>query len=301
VPSDPGPAYLPFDGRPHRLTLGLRRLDPAAWLEVDEHRDAELAEKARLLRDRPADVVAHVPAGRDGAAECLALVQQWLREHRPDLPTTADAGLHPIDAAGRLVQEDLCVLVRQPSGWVLTAASVCFPSRWHLAEKIGRTLDAIHTPVPHYEQIADAVGAATDRLTPQRPMWRLNWTLLSDPALFQLPQARGPEPYPGLQRLVLRVERQTIRRLPRTDTVLFTIRTHRSTLEQALQAPGAAEALAATLRTVDEAHAQYKGWAGWLAPLVHDLTSGDTPASGRSPSGRGAADYGRRARERASS
>ncbi len=294
------PAYVPFDGRPHRLTLGLRRLDLTDWLEVDQHRDAELAEKARLLAERHSDVVAYVAAGHPGAQECLALVQQWLADHRPDLPRQADAGLHPVDAAGRLVQEDLCVLVREPCGWVLAAASVCFPSRWHLTEKIGRTLEAIHDPVPHYEQIADAVGAATDRLTPDRPMWRLNWTLLADPALFQLPDARGPQPYPGLHRLVLRVERQTLRRLPSSGAVLFTIRTHRATLDQALQAPGAAEALAATLATVDDAHAQYKGWAGWLAPLLADLQAGDTPASGHAPSSAGRAGYGRDARERAS-
>jgi hypothetical protein len=293
-------AYVPFDGRPHRLTLGLRRLDLAQWLEVDEHRDAELAEKERLLAERHDEVVAHVPAGHAGAQECLTLVQQWLAEHRPDLSRAADDALHPVDAAGRLVQEDLCVLVREPSGWVLGAASVCFPSRWHLAEKIGRTLEVIHDPVPHYEQIAAAVGTATDRLTPERPMWRLNWTLLADPALFQLPDARGPQPYPGLHRLVLRVERQTLRRLPSSGAVLFTIRTHRATLEQALRAPGAAQALAATLATVDDAHAHYKGWAGWLAPLLADLTAPDTPAQADEPRQVGRAGYGRDETERAS-
>jgi hypothetical protein len=299
VPSQVSPTSMPFDGRPHRLTLGLRRLDLAYWLEVDEHRDAELAEKARLLRERPEDVVAHVPGGLAGAAECLTLVQQWLEEHRPDLPRTADPRLHPVDAAGRLVQEDLCVLVRQQAGWVLAAASVCFPSRWLLAQKIGRPMDAIHAPVPHYDQIADAVDAATDRLTPARPMWRLNWTLLSDPALFQLPERRGPQPYPGLDGMVLRVERQTLRRLPRSDAVLFTIRTHRTPLGAALRAPGAAEALAATLQTVDEAHAQYKGWAGWLGPMLTELGCGDTPATGQPTADGRAADYGRSATERA--
>lgn len=267
---------LPWDGRPHRLTLGLRRLDLDDWLQVDEHREAELAEKARLLATRPHDVVAHTPAGREGAEETLSLVQQWLAGHRPDLPRRAHPGVHPIDAAGRLVQEDLCVLVRDTAGWVLAAASVCFPSRWRLADKIGRSLDAIHEPVPGYGAIAGPVAAAHDRLTPDRPMWRLNWTLLADPALFQQPGARAPLPYPGLDGLTLRVERQTLRRLEHSGAVLFTIRTHLAGLRDVVAAPGAAEALATTLRTVDEAHAAYKGWTGWLEPLVADLMAADT-------------------------
>ncbi len=276
MPTDPPGPYLPFDGRPHRLTLGLRRLDLAHWLEIDAHRDVELAHKQTLLAARHADVVAHVPAGKAGSAEALAVVQHWLAEHRPDLPRDADPLLHPVDAAGRLVQEDLCVMVRETAGWTLAAASVCFPSRWRLADKIGRTTEQIHEPVPGYASIAGPVDGALDRLTEQRPLWRLNWTLLSDPALFQLPDGRAARRYPGLDGLTLRVERQTLRRLPASGAVLFTIRTHRSCLAEALAAPGAAGALAETLRTVDPAHAAYKGWTGWLDPLLAALDQADT-------------------------
>jgi hypothetical protein len=276
VPADPPVPYVPFDGRPHRLTLGLRRLDLAHWLEVDEHRDDELAQKQALLAARHHDVVAHVPAGTEAAAETLTLVQLWLAEHRPDLHRDADPRLHPIDAAGRLVQEDLCVMVRQPDGWTLAAASVCFPSRWRLADKIGRTTEQIHVPVPDYASISGPVDAALDRLTEQRPLWRLNWTLLSDPALFQQPDGRAASQYPGLDGLTLRVERQTLRQLPASGAVLFTIRTHRSSLDRALAAPGAASALARTVRTMNPAHEAYKGWTGWLAPLVADLERADT-------------------------
>ena len=49
---------------------------------------------------------------------------------------------------------------------------------------LGRKL--LNAPVPGY---AETVSAATDRvmgaLTPERPLWRRNWSLLDSPALYQ--------------------------------------------------------------------------------------------------------------------
>ncbi len=42
-------AYVPLDPKGWRLAMGLRPLDLAQWLEVDEHRDEELALKDQLL------------------------------------------------------------------------------------------------------------------------------------------------------------------------------------------------------------------------------------------------------------
>ncbi|MEZ5865467.1 MAG: DUF3445 domain-containing protein [Geminicoccaceae bacterium] len=38
-----------------------------------------------------------------------------------------------------------------PEGYRLVGAFVAFPSRWSLAEKIGRPMPAIHAPVPGLE------------------------------------------------------------------------------------------------------------------------------------------------------
>jgi len=78
-------------------------------------------------------------------------------------------------AAARLVQEDLCVLVRSDA-WRLQAACVCFPSRWNLASKLGTTLDDIHRPVPSYDvELSRPTNAFFERLKPSRSFWRLNW------------------------------------------------------------------------------------------------------------------------------
>jgi hypothetical protein len=265
--------YVPVDGRPLRLTLGLRRLDLDAWLEVDEHRDRELALKRDLLAHAHDDLVVHLPEADAAADEALALVVDWLAAHHPALPRAPGTGLHPVEAAGRLVQEDLCVLTRGPAAWELTAASVCFPSRWRPAEKLGLSVAAIHDPVPGYAVISDPVDAALDRLDVRRPMWRLNWTLLPSPELCQLP---GPAPggeqgYPGIDGLTFRVERQTLRRMPATGAVLFTIRTHTAPLVRLVGDPRRAADLRATLGSIEAGHAEYKGWQPWLERLLADL------------------------------
>jgi hypothetical protein len=50
--------------------------------------------------------------------------------------------MHPLDLAGRVVPDDLCLVQADADGVPrLVAASLCFPSRWRLGEKLGRPLE----------------------------------------------------------------------------------------------------------------------------------------------------------------
>jgi hypothetical protein len=172
-----------------------------------------------------------------------------------------------------LVQEDLCVLTRLDDQWALTAASVCFPSRWRLADKIGTSVGAIHDPVPGYhDTIGPIVDRSLDRLHTDRPLWRLNWTILDDPALFQpAGDHSGREGAVDPNDLTFRVERQTLRRLPTSGGILFTIRTYRYGLPAVVSRPELAANLATTLRTCSPEMAQYKGWTTVLPALITHL------------------------------
>jgi len=279
--TDPIP-YVPLDGKPWRLAMGLRPLAPGGWLEVDDHRGEELAEKYRLLAADPSTVTVWLPGSEAAGAELLEALVADLGEHHPGLISpNADgtiterttgavvepARLHPVDAAARLVQEDLCLLDRGR----LVAASVCFPSRWRLADKLGADLSGIHGPVPGYEDtLARPTAAFFDRLRPERPVWRLNWTLIDRPDLHQ-PDPAGRRAGGG-DGLWFRVERQTLRRLPESGAVVFTIRTYVTPLDELLVArPQVAEALRATLPTVPADTLAYKGWAELAAVLLTRL------------------------------
>ncbi len=103
--------------------MGLRPLDLAQWLEVDEHREEELALKDQLLADSYNMVVATNPEGEQGSLELLEEIRSNLATFHPALANVPNGVEHPIVAASRLVQEDLCVLVREDD--VAAARRLC--------------------------------------------------------------------------------------------------------------------------------------------------------------------------------
>jgi len=254
--------YLPIDPKGFRMAMGLRPLEPSKWLEVDEHREQELALKRRLIDQEYDVVVATRPGGYDASAELLGEVRLALATYHPELDLDEDRDEHPIVAAGRLVQEDLCVLVRSDA-WRLEAASVCFPSRWSLVTKIGTTLDEIHRPIPFYdEQLAQPTNGVFDRMKPDRSFWRLNWTLIDNPDLHQPSMIRRAG-RADLDHWFFRVERQTLRQLPVTRAIVFTIHNYVASAKVMCDAYDEfAELLVRALDSTPDAMQEYKGWRG---------------------------------------
>lgn len=227
---------LPPDlAQPRRLP-GVAPLDPADWLHVDDAFAPQMALRARLLAACRDDVLA-VGDGADPAmAELLQAVLDWLADHAPGYRMTANQVRRPdgvrvvIDDAdpmatlGHLVQEDLCLLEKRGEEHVLTAAVLCFPASWRLADKIGRPLTAIHAPVPEYDPgIARRVQRLFDGVQPGRPLWRSNRLHYADADLHQ---PRGRNASASAAAPFLRVERQCVLRLPRTRACVFSIHTY---------------------------------------------------------------------------
>jgi hypothetical protein len=178
----------------------------------------------------------------------------------------AAAGFHPLEAAARNVQEDLCLLTPEEGGrLVLSAACVCFPSHWVLGEKMGRTVTDIHAPVPLYdEELAAKVDGFIARLRPGTIVARRNWTIHELEDLFApvCPPLQGVAPPDQW----LRSERQTLRVLPATGAVLFTIKTQQVQLRDV--AAGVARRLAARLRAEPAELDAYKDLGPRLADLL---------------------------------
>lgn len=265
---------LVFLQGPWKLSMGLNALDPADWLWLDERFSAETAARAALVAERAQAVHAMLPEAEPAARELLALVLDHLARYAPErAPASPPPNLPPLVALAALVQEDFCLMQKRADGrYALTGAILCFPSHWHLHEKLGRPMAEIHAPVPGF---GARLGAAADRfmasIQPDRPVWRANWTLVESPELFH-PHPR--EPIPDLSaenvgsRLWLRVERQTLRRLPETQAVAFTIRTLVEPLAEVVRRPGVAAAMAARIREMDDAMAAYKGLPAFREPLL---------------------------------
>jgi hypothetical protein len=171
----------------------------------------------------------------------------------------------PLEVAGRLVQEDLCLLRLTDVGPVLDAAVLCFPSRWSLAEKLGQPLATIHTRVPFYgERLAKPVDRLMPNLRPGKMVIRLNWGITDDPALYAESRKFRREHNAEVtaenagERIWLRVERQTLRLLERSGGVLFGIRTHLYPVGRLAADRQVAADLAAALRGLPAEMALYK-------------------------------------------
>ncbi|GAB4199333.1 MAG: DUF3445 domain-containing protein [Coleofasciculaceae cyanobacterium] len=243
------PNYLPFGDGQWRLSMSLKALDRKNWIEIDENFAEELALKDRLLNSHYPEVFACLPGTQTSQQEVLDLLLEHLLEYFPqhyrrdnqtieNITTKqvwhiADFETVPLDLAGRLVQEDLLLMQPSSEGYRLVVASLCFPLRWRLREKLGRAIAQIHTPVPGYEEkLACPVDSFFNRLKSNYPVWRLNWSIVNSPERFLAPEKEQPNWHSTInsqnagEKLFLRVERQTLRRLNVSSDILFTIRTY---------------------------------------------------------------------------
>jgi len=274
---------------PFRLHMGLTRADEAEWIACDQA--GLLPLRWALLEQRHEAVFAALPDTHTMGQEVQAMLAAHLARHCPqrfvlqedgryllDSATGARHDLehpdrHPLERAARLVVEDLCVLASDAPGTPqrLVAACVCFPSRWLLADKIGQELAAIHGPVPFYpEHLAAAMDRLFANLRPGMILQRSNWTIHDSATLFQPtaqpPQAITAKEAPGC--FFVRSERQTLRRLPQTGAILFTILTRLCPLGDFLAKPTCAAALLQALDNLPEETARYRGLAPYRDMLL---------------------------------
>jgi hypothetical protein len=258
--------------------MGLQPLPLEQWIEIDEAFAAQLATKQVLLNARHGDVFQALPEAKLASQETLRLVLQHLRQHHSDRFEFEDAQLrnvltgerwdiehsrlHPLDQAGRLVQEDFCILQSDGENYRLTAGAVCFPSNWLLSDKIGHTLAEVHGPVPGYaDKLENTVDRFFNNLSADALVWRANWAIHDSPTLFKAARDHTPTMVTSSnagETLWFRVERQTFRRLPQSGAVLFTIRTHLTQLGQAICSGKSARDLAAVIRSMPEAVLNYR-------------------------------------------
>jgi hypothetical protein len=264
------------------FAIGLAPFDVRDWIEIDDRLEAELASKQRILAEEGPEAFAALPGAEAAQAEVLAMLVAHLAARFPAIyrregdairappgdRLVSLAGEPPLLTASRLVQEDLLLMLREPDAWRLAAGSLCFPSTWRLSEKLGRPLEAIHAPVPGYPgQMASRVARIFDRLDAEAPLQRYNLSIYGDARLRhaetrQAPGERFPREHPILDRAHVRVERQTLRKLPISGAILFTVRVRidpLAALARRADGPALARALHEHFAALTPAELDYKG------------------------------------------
>nr|GAT56555.1 predicted protein [Mycena chlorophos] len=202
-------------------------------------------------------------------------------------------GREALRIASLLVQDDLALMVEgTDGGYYFQAGAILVAGFWRMIDKIGKRLDEIHLSgdVPKYaEKLQVPLERFFRRLSVDKPVVRNNY-------FIQISPPKDPEAEPTVdpeqlawgsyvlgqeeeygrskasvsagappvarvtaQNIRLRTERQTLRRLPRSGAIVFTIRTYLFPVEELACEPGIAARFASAVRSWPEDVRQYKG------------------------------------------
>jgi hypothetical protein len=283
------PKYLPHMQHKDVISMGMQSLDPRHWIEPDEDYPHFLEHKLRLRELQQQHIFDALPSAYAAQQElAFELKRHLLEQHShlycpladglsylPNGIELASAKTHPLWHASLWVADDLLIMEKLDEHYCLTAASLCSPSNWHLAEKIGQPMARIHDPVPTlHEKLTPKIDRFFDHLTVGKPVQRFNWSLQANNKLAQLPEnnvihaANTP--------LYYRCERQTLTRLPQTNAIAFTIKVYIYPMMHLTQVPNALTQLKSAINAMPKAVAGYKDiiyFAPALLKYFSDLSS----------------------------
>ncbi len=213
-------SLAPFRRHHATLRLGLTRLDMADWLDAAPDMAARLALRRARLATQPEALQQLAHAG-PAIAELAARVAA---------PAPALA------AIATTIHEDVMLLDRDGDHHRLIAGILLFPSDWRLVDMIGKPVAAIHARVPGFgARLAGPIEHILANL--DQPLQRANWAITETPDLAYAPDLAIESRFGEVTcenagaMLSLRVERQTLTRLPATGAVAFTIGIHTAPLD----------------------------------------------------------------------
>jgi hypothetical protein len=255
--------YFPF-GKSFDLKMGTSFFKPEDDLiEVDDHYQKEISMKREILAGDHRYYYRSTPDTLPAQWDVVRVVLEDLSRSNPSSfkltktnnewhwqngltqeDITFEYGnektlpLEPLDWVGRQVQEDL-VILGSDSNASLIAGQLCFANGFSLDDKYGQPFLTIHAPAPKMiGPTMDAAHKLIERLPVNRPIWRASWNfkINNELDLTSRHNARYKkemdETTPTLDsenigdRLFIRIERQTLTRLPSSNCVLFGIHTY---------------------------------------------------------------------------
>ncbi len=247
------PPYLPFLSGAPVFEPGLQPIPRDQWVTPDTEADLWLRDKCLIMKMMRANVSA---GSLDSAAceELLAcLIDATGQVPNQDMPSA-------LEEAASIVSDDLCILeATRPGDWRLTAGVLCAPTYWTLPERIGLDLGGLHGPVPGGDpDLSGRGGRVFTGLRPDIVLERFNWTVQTSEKRYtpDRPGAAGKRP----EDLHLRVERQTIRKLPQSGALVFTIRICVDPLLPILEDAATREAFEDAWLGAPDAVRRYKHW-----------------------------------------
>ncbi|SCV70970.1 BQ2448_3732 [Microbotryum intermedium] len=319
-------------GPTYPINMGIRPMPWDTWLELDSDYRKTLDIVARRTRTQGEEANRVMPGYRPQAFECLVEMASYLAVRYPqyfvvnrfkydakdeytwgDSLSGKEAGCiavienkltgdvfdfaeieklegkdwNPMKVAALLTEDDLAVMCE--------AGSICTAGFWRLKDKIGRSLDYIHSSgeVPGWPtKLKFSIERFFQKLKCDKPVQRYNYTFQiddqvawsnhtngpvsvlgekeqifdevtkgPDPELLAQsndPNWKAPQPATAFEEVWYRSERQTLRRMPKTGCILFTIRTYFHPVAELAKEPGVPGRMASAIRSWPDEVRNYK-------------------------------------------
>ncbi|KAL8920404.1 MAG: hypothetical protein Q9208_006285 [Pyrenodesmia sp. 3 TL-2023] len=242
--------YRPFRWAYHQ-TMSLTKIEPDWWLELEQNFAKTIADRKELFRKYGKMMLDYLPGSELACKELMEIALQFLCARYPQyfsLSYSEEKGhvfhngilgnetvikdMHPLHVLLENVPEDFAVMLRNPDDgcYYLRAGVLCSSLGWNLASKLGMQLKEIHQPIPDYkEKMEFSMDRYFSKMPTARAIQRGSWGLEIDKPLF-MPPGDPHEAYRDFQmppselpisRVHLRVDWQTLRRLPLSGAIIF--------------------------------------------------------------------------------
>ena len=266
--------YYPFNGERGRLRLGLGAIEFAEWIQYEDDFVTRIKEKENLIKDQGRRVLDAISNSFAVQKEFLSLVLGHIKQYHSNLFVVSEDRVErkednktyfisdyqecPLKLVSYLVADDYCLLEEDGEDYKLVAASICAPTWWMLAEKMGKPLTSIHAPIANLEEkIGRMIRHFLQNLKVEDCYLRSNWFLFTRPDLCVFPNSF--DMYKDMinvnlenieDRLYLRSERQTFRRLENTNAIAFGIKVYVESISIVKKHPAIVEDLMTALNTM---------------------------------------------------
>lgn len=282
------PHFRPYRWAAPEFQVGLQPISLDRWLIIDDnYADFMRTKRSHLSLQRERfykTLPTSLPAQRELREQ---VVGHLVAEHAELFDVSAgtltfkpdghawnlnDASIEPLWQLSDFVQEDFMLLEEIDGRQTITAASNAYSSSGRLVAAVGRDIRWAHEPVPNLTRLH---GPRIDRILASvhedTLCARYNWQLTPVASVFFPPDPHAAnhaalesacsrlseDPSLAASLLYVRVECQTLRRLPITRAVAFSIHTYSDSLASLSNDPAAQGALLALLRNYSDDRLKY--------------------------------------------
>ncbi|KAH7150218.1 hypothetical protein B0J13DRAFT_549752 [Dactylonectria estremocensis] len=244
----------------YHITMAIQADTPSELITIDEDYLDRITTRREVIESHGNGVHGYVPGGEDAVRELYTyLLAEYLPARFPTIFRLSGDGTSCVNAVtgktfptvpgadveaalrviGESVEEDVFLLLPSPEGHRTVAFMCCFPSGFDPASKLGRSLVEIHTSVPSYERIAASMERFFGKLEVGKSVKRTNWSVQTHTDLFDCKtnHINAGEDFVAdedvdITKTFLRIELQTLSRLPRSGAVLFSFKTYLYPVQQ---------------------------------------------------------------------